>query len=164
MRLNGLVIAAALVTVMVAGCERPAPVVVHAGQVSVVQCGPLEVGLMLPRQTYGVGEMIPAVVRVRNISPGPVVVEARSGAPVCIHLLRWNNLYEDEFKTYPQAATMVLNKWSLQPGETRNFPLMLPVEADWPRNEPIKMAAEVNGFAGACPAVKVYVVGPAGCR
>jgi len=42
---------------------------------------------------------------------------------------------------------MVASPWALKAGQSRKFVMNLPVEADWPTEEPLKLTVELNGRA-----------------
>lgn len=141
---------------LLAGCQTPP---LAAGDNAAVVCSDtLQMSMQLGARTFTVGQTLPVTIKVRNVSGSPVTIQAKSGAPVYIHLSRRLPLFEEEFKTYPEASSMVMDLWTLMPGETRTFDLTLPVEADWPKNEPIHLVGELNGVTGLSPAIVVTVV------
>lgn len=149
-----LVMACATLPLLLAGCQQ-AKVVTDG---SFFSDDSMEMSLEVARRTFSVGETFDVAIRARNISRQPITIRARSGAPVYLHVNRFTALGEDEFKTFPRAATMVMSAWTIQPGEERTFVLTLAVEADWPRNEPLKLIAELNGYSGLMPCTTIRVL------
>jgi hypothetical protein len=148
------VTACVILPLLLVGCQ-PVKVVTDG---SFVSNDSIELGLAVARRTFGIGDAFDVTVRARNISKQPITIRARSGAPVYLHVNRFSAMGEDEFKTFPEAATMVMSAWTIQPGEERTFVLTLTVEADWPRNETLKLIAELNGYPGLMPFTTIRIL------
>ena len=127
----------------------------------VAQADGLVVTLESPQHDVLVpGENLSLIVTVRNTTKQPAEIVARSGAPVYARVWRRGEMYWQQVKTYPQAATMVMTPWTLPAREQRTFMLSLPVEPDWPTGEPLRITAELNGRPQAKPAIIVRVARP----
>lgn len=118
--------------------------------------------LSLDRTEVLVGEQVEATVTARNTGEQPRRIEARTGALVYLRVWGYDGINWIEEKQYPQAATMVLTPWTLEPGRTRTWTFTLPVEPDWPTYQRARITAELNGVPELLAAVPIEVRRPAG--
>jgi hypothetical protein len=118
----------------------------------------LAVTLKVPERKAHWGQELPVRVVAENTTGGDIRINATSAALVKVHV--WERVGEgwDMVKTYPEAAAMVMSPWTLEAGQTREFPLTIPVERSWPTGEPVRLTAELNGWAKATPGgvIEVY--------
>jgi hypothetical protein len=116
----------------------------------------LELILELPGRNFTAGQTMAVTVTARNVGDSPIVMQT-TGAPVYIRVYRHTTIGWDEVKRYPQNEIMVAGKWTLEPISQRVFNMNIPVEADWPTGEPLRIAAQLNGRGDVKPAVVVRV-------
>jgi len=123
----------------------------------VVEGDGLSVAIKLPRRDLTVGEKLHVSVTATNTSDKPITIHAPTGAPVLVRVLRRTLLGEEEVKYYPRSATGNILSWTLPPGVSRPFTLIIPVEPDWPAEEVLYVSAELNGHPEIAPALFVTV-------
>jgi hypothetical protein len=114
--------------------------------------------LDLPKDRFEPGETFTATITLKNRSGEPLEIEASSSALYKIHLMRPHRTDWQTFKTYPDAAAMVITPWTLPAGEERAFTPELTVAEDWPTHELIRVQAEINGLPEIKTAVDIEVV------
>ena len=156
MSIAKLSVAAAIVAIA-AGCG---PQKIDATPVNTVEVDGLSVSLELPDRQFRTGQQARAVVVARNLTDRPIPIDARTGAPVYIRILRFTGISWEDVKRYPEAATMVMSPWTLDAGAQRTFVMNLTVEPDWPTGEIIRITAGLNGREEASPGLAVEVMPP----
>jgi len=122
----------------------------------------LVVEIELTRREFAVGQTMPVTVTALNTTRRDLDILASTGAPVYVKVWRNIGVGWEEVKRYPQAAVMVMSPWSLEARGRRTFPLSVPVEPDWPTNEPLRVTAELNGRPEVAPGIIIRVQGSAG--
>lgn len=143
---------------LVAGC---APAAVDAnGETNVAKSADLAVSLTIPKRSYCVGETMQVVVTVANLTGQPKTIAATTAAPVQFVLTRETQRYNPVVKKYPQFAAPAMSPWTLAPGQVRSFEQTLTVEPDWPREELLRLTANIAGRPDAAPSLVLIVTDP----
>lgn len=123
-----------------------------------MQKGGLEVRLQLAERHYLVGDQVKVTVEARNTGGEPIRIPADTGARVLVKVYQHTGTGWEQVKRYPQAATMVMSPWTLEPGAAAGpFELVVPVEPDWPTNEILRLTAELNGRPDVAPGVAITI-------
>jgi len=91
------------------------------------------------------GQTIRLTITAINTSKKDVHIPADTGALVYAKLWRHTATGWELVKRYPQSMVMVASPWILKAGQSRKFVLNLPVESDWPTEEPLRLTVELNG-------------------
>lgn len=138
----------------------PFPPAVEDEDTSVASQDGVYLVLDLPKTQFVPGESFTATVLIENQSDHMLQIEASSSALCKLHLMRPYITQWDTFKTYPEAAAMVITPWTLRPGERRTFAMPLTVEKDWPTYELIRMQAQINGLDDLETHVDIEVLRP----
>ncbi|HAU38714.1 MAG TPA: hypothetical protein DCX07_13485 [Phycisphaerales bacterium] len=150
-----LTVAIVTLAALAGGCK---PKEMTSRAINTMTADGLEVSIELPKRDFRSGESFNVIVTARNISGGPLAIEASSAAPVWLRLHRHGAIGYDEIRRYPEAVAMVLSTWTLAPKQARTFTYRLTVEPDWPRHELLHLTAEVNGRASAAPGIAILVL------
>ena len=124
--------------------------------------GGLVVTIEVSKEVVVRGDQVKVTVLARNDTDEPMRIVARTGAPVYVRVWRKTFLGWEPVKRYPEAATMVMNPWTLAAESERKFELNLPVDPDWPSNESIRLTAELNGREEVSPGVIIEAISPPG--
>ena len=66
-----------------------------------------------------------------------------------------------ETRRFPEMYLTALHPWTLPPGEQRTFTMPLTVGPDWRSNEPLRLTAELNGYAVVSQPIEFFVTAPA---
>jgi hypothetical protein len=137
---------------------RGVPPIREDEDTSIERTDDLSLVLDLPKDRFEPGETFTATITLKNRSGEPLEIEASSSALYKIHLMRPQRTDWQTFKTYPDAAAMVITPWTLPAGEERAFTPELTVAEDWPTHELIRVQAEINGLPEIKTAVDIEVV------
>jgi hypothetical protein len=142
-------------SMIVGGCgffRKPAPV--STIQTNTVEgCG-MRLTVEMPKRRFTPGESINLRIIARNTSKETIAFECPTSALYKVTLLRRVEPQWRWVNQYPQAAMTVQSNWELQPGQTVKYDQIIPVERDWPMNEPLKLVAELVGApALKCPMI-----------
>lgn len=113
--------------------------------------------IALPDNTFNAGEIFLATFAATNKTDKPMTIHAISGSPVYVRLWRRTAVGWETFKRYPEAVVMVMKSWTLEPGQTRTFPMQLVVDRTWPTSEPLRLTGELNGRQDVRPNVTIWV-------
>ena len=127
------------------------------GPANTVRAEGLSLRLSLPRREFVTGQAIPVTLRVRNVTDEPITIVASTSSPYYIRVWRYTSVGWELLKQYPRAALMVMSPWTLAADGERVFEFSVPVEPDWPTNEPLRLTAMLNGREALTPALTVYV-------
>lgn len=147
-----------IISTVFAGCVRRAQTTESAAT-NLAESDGIAVIIETPKRSFSPGEQFDVKVVVGNIGDEPQTLVATSSAPVYLRLMRHYAFGWEEIKRYPETAAKVVNRWTLQPGQSREFILRLKVEPDWPRDELLRLAVELNGFPQSLqPGVTIEVL------
>ena len=127
---------------------------------STVEVDGFSVSLDIPARTLTRGESFSVTVTATNSTKRPMQIVSTSGTPVYVRISRHTGLVWEVVKTYPEASTMIMNPWTLDRESSRSFVMQLTVEPDWPRGEPLRLTAEINGRSEIAPGITVEVTVP----
>jgi hypothetical protein len=106
-----------------------------------------------------VGDTFTVRATAGNTGREPVDITARSGALLIVRIWQETPVGWTTVKRYPEAAIMIIQTWTLAPGERRPFEMDLTVGKDWPTAETIRLTAELNGRDDVRAATEIRVVG-----
>lgn len=137
--------------------SRPAPPPTNATTATDHADG-LALTLDLPAETFRTGETFQARIVARNTTDKDIDIQARSAAPVYLHVNAHDGVSWKRVETYPQAAAMVLSDWPLPAGQERTFTRTLRVEPSWPTGKLLRLQAELNGRDDVNPFVTIEVL------
>lgn len=157
-------IAVSLITGMVllaAGCRRQSELRDTGQPFETIRQGDLSLRMELSELTPARGERLEVTLRALNTGDEYMTVPSNTGAPAYVDLYRYDGVGWNRFKTYPEAATMVMNPWKLSPGVEWQHTMSLPVEPSWPMGEPIRVVGRLNGIDDVTPSLTIQVQ-PAG--
>lgn len=104
-----------------------------------------------------VGESFAVSLTVRNTGQEPIRINAPTGAKMLVTVWRYTPIGWERVKQYPESVIQVVSPWTLEPGQTRTFEMIVPVTPDWPQLESLRLTAEPNGRMDVRPAVMVDV-------
>ena len=121
----------------------------------------LAVEVVVPETGYARGDVIPVAVTARNTTAEEMTVTASTRAKVLVSILQSTPIGWEEIGRYPGAAATVLTTWTLAPGQTFTHTMNVPVTADWPTDEPLKLEAWLDGRPDVRPGgiIRVYPTG-----
>ena len=123
---------------------------------SVVSEG-LAVRLELSTWELAAGREFQVTLIARNTTRRPLAIGARSGSPYFVGVWRDTSVGWEQVRRYPETEIMIMNPWTLDPGQQRTFPCHLRVEPDWPTGERLRLTGELNGRPDAVAEVMIYV-------
>jgi hypothetical protein len=105
----------------------------------------LRLELQVSDHELAVGDTFTVHATARNTGAEPIGITARSGALLIVRIWQETPVGWTTVKRYPEAAIMVIQPWTLAPGEQRAFEMKLTVGKDWPTAETLRLSAELNG-------------------
>jgi len=139
-----------------AGCAAP-EMQFGPGPGNSAEAKGLIVHVSVPKRDFAVGEQVKVTVTAVNTTRRPISFNATSSARAIVRLFRHTGMGWEQVRRYPQAAAMILSPWRLERGQRRSFVLMVPVEPDWPSEEPLRLTGELNGRGDLAPGVVIRV-------
>lgn len=145
----------------VTGCAEPeAPPPAVGERFEMVRRETLAVQMGSAQRAVQVGETLEVTIRamVDQDAKAPVQIVAPTGAKAQVEVQYHTGLGWETVKRYPQAATQQIVRWSIGPGEVWQQTLTLPVEPDWPTNEPLRLLGYLNGRRNVAPTLRVSVL------
>jgi hypothetical protein len=156
-----LIVAAAVLAAMtmLSACQQNKIPAAQPGIHDTKMADGLSVTVDTPQRNVVRGQSLQVTVTAKNTSDKPIEIVAANGAPVIVTLARKTSAGWETVKTFPENATQVTQKWTLQPKAERKFPLTLPLSADLPTGEPLRLTAKVNGRPDVAPGgfVQIYM-------
>ena len=147
-----------LALVLTAGCARKAELT--ESPTNFVVADGLKVEVELPGRDFQTGDNLRVTVRATNTTSTPIEIHSPTGAPVLVRVLRNTLLSREQVRVYPRTATANILSWTLPPGQTSIYVLMVPIEPDWPTGEILHVTAELNGYSKAAPSIFIIVRKP----
>lgn len=113
--------------------------------------------MSVPQRGYVRSQSVPVTLIAENTTDEDMTIQADSGALVSVSVWRHTAVGWQHFRTYPATAVMIRTRWVLPAEKARTFTLDLPVTADWPTGEYLRLVGHLNGKPCAAPAGLVQV-------
>jgi len=120
----------------------------------------LKLQVELPGRNFQTGDALRVTVTATNTTRKPIEIHSPTGAPVLVRITRYDMLSPEQVRVYPRTATANILSWTLPPGQSRTFVMMVPIEPDWPVEEVLYLSAELNGYEKVAPRVFLLVHKP----
>ncbi len=148
-----------LAAFLAAGCSAQPQTAVTANAATAVSNG-LALSVEIDKSCFVVGDKVSIKLTARNTTDHPIRITAPNSSPYLICVWKDNSLAWERILTYPKAAMMVINPWTLEANSERTFFVSVPVEPDWPTNELLRLSCELNGRPDLAPYVMITVFRP----
>jgi hypothetical protein len=121
----------------------------HATAVDWKKDGAIANGTIQTRRLGGT-LVVDITASVANNTTSPVAVTPDTNALVYVRVMRKAFLGWQEVARYPKPAGGAAAPWTLDAHDRQTFTLQIPVEADWPAGETLKLVACVSGLPDVC--------------
>ena len=139
------------------GEPTPAPIEPVPGvqrETNAVTGDSLALSVELTKRLFVVGENINLRIIARNTGEKKMAFASPTSAVYKVTIYRMASNGWRWVNQYPQTAMNVETAWDLPPGETVQHNQVIPVERDWPLEEPLKLVVELIG----APKVKCPII------
>jgi len=144
------------VLLLVGGCawfQKPAKPPIGVERHTTTTDG-LALTIELPRRSFTAGEAIDVRIIARNVGVRAMEFETSTNALHRVTVWRKTGLDWRWVNSYPKSTMKVKRSWRLLPGQTVKYNQVVPVERDWPVDEPLRLVAELIGGPDArCPMI-----------
>jgi hypothetical protein len=104
-----------------------------------------DVATKLPRDEVRQGRPIILDVVVRNLTDGPLRIDASTSAKFLVKVWRQTPVGPTCIRTYPINDVQVITPWGLEPDGEHWTELFIPVDRNWPTHEPLDITVTLNG-------------------